>query len=326
MSKRRKQPHSPYLGSVALTPVKIASGYETRDEFFAREAREEQERREAPFKKVRDEYVSILREAHSRVKKFFSLPLSEMDTFSVSASPIDPVGDYPQRGDDDTPDSERAAFYQVYEQLKAVNCELSEDAWVRLGKYAASLGFHRGVALTPETLLQMLQRLHYELECFSPSEISGEVPKPNRPEVQAPPQETEQQRRARIESGLEQVSVETREGRRHCIEILDSLWGEDVRNMYTEFAEFMEKIYHVDVMQDRVARYFGEWCDRWNRNPLDPTGKTHNDFRRALDKTGWFALSLLTPEEKLAASIENSDLSDRTVRANIARRTRELAQ
>jgi hypothetical protein len=214
------------------------------------------------------------------------------------------------------------AFWQLFEKLKAVGCELSEEGWVRLGKFAASLGFHRNVGLTPETLLLMLQRLHYELEVFAPGEITGTVPQPVVAPAQTPPQETEQQQRNRLDSDLETVSAETREGRRQCIAYLDGVWGVDVRNLYREFADFMDKTYEVDVMQDKVARYFGEWCDRWNKNPLNR--KTYDEFRRALNKTGWFALSLLNRDEKLAQSIEHSQFDDLSVRQNFARRSREI--
>jgi len=40
------------LGRVPVTPVKRDDQYETRDEFFAREAREEQERKDAPLRKL----------------------------------------------------------------------------------------------------------------------------------------------------------------------------------------------------------------------------------------------------------------------------------
>lgn len=151
---------------------------ETLATFIKKYNAEQQALRDAPIRKLQDEYNTTLLDAQNRVKKFWSQSVAEIKEFPVSAYPIDPIGDYPtsDEGINLDEDARRAAFYQVHENLKKVRVELGTDGWIKLGLYARGLSFHRKAALTPEMLQQALERL-VDLDCLSGEVVSGELPK-----------------------------------------------------------------------------------------------------------------------------------------------------
>lgn len=335
MSKKRRQPVSPWsLGSVPLTPVENKSGYESSAELWNRL---QQEEREAQAASERQKYLAspegqldtAVAENEKLLKKFWSLPFSELKEFESRHFPVDVLGDYTQIAADDTPDKDRVILGDFLDELRAQGVDFPEDGdglrsgLLRFMKYFTSLRQHHRVGMTQANLLQALQRLVYGLQAFPAGELSGTVQAPEWAvtKPQAAPQETENQRRARIEAEIENIPTDTREGRAKATAVLDGLWGADVANRYREFADFMDKTYGVDVLTDKICREYGSFCDRFNLNPIAAT--TLNAWRSELDSRGYFAGSLLTPDEKIAASLERSDLNDREVRRNVARRIYE---
>jgi hypothetical protein len=327
MRKNKNMDRAALLIKAAQTPVtqtRTTNGYVSSKELFNRYQQEERdaerERQEAPVRNLINERTKLLRENAANVAAYFSLPIETLLGRSLPDSAVDfGIGDFPEGTAEDTFSE---IFAKFAETLEAKEISLNKTGFQRLGRYTRMLIDHRQFELTVTLLEAALVRLA-ELKCFAADEVSGEILTLRQAQPQAVPELSESQKRQQIEAAIEATPSGTREGQRKCIAVLDSLWGHDVRNMYRQFANFMAETYGVDVMTDTIAREYGSFCDRWNLDPL--AAKTLNAWRRELDRRHTFAVSLLTEEEKLAQSIENSDLSSRDVRMNIARRTLDIA-
>lgn len=146
------------------------------------------------------------------------------------------------------------------------------------------------------------------------------------PPVPAVKTETEDERRRRVELGLENVSSETREGRAACLAIIGSEYGRDVEKMYRHWAaDVAEKWHGLDVLTPKITKFAGDWFLRWNKNPLTP--KNYDELRRVLNRLGYLGPNdYRTQEEKLSEIVENASLDDRDFRKALAQQTREIVE
>jgi hypothetical protein len=336
MSKKKQRVTLQDLGRLPITQPKT-NGYESGPELWNRLQQEERDAQAAaeraaylktPQGKFEAEITAALRENQTSVKKFWSLPLEGpdgMEKYSPSEAPVDGGLDVPPATEQWMLASVSRVYDLFADEMKAASIGLSPAGACRLQRYFLKTADIRKLDCSEASWWKALERL-YSLGCFRAGEIvRGENVLRQRTQVASPaaPELTEQQKRQQLEAEIEATPTDTREGERKCIAVLDSLWSRDVVNMYRQFAEFMDKTYGANVLTDKIAREYGSFCDRWNLNPIAAT--TLNKWRVELDRRNIFPFSLLTEEEKLAQSIENSDLSSRDVRMNIARRTLDIA-
>jgi hypothetical protein len=326
VAKKRRQLISP-TGSNIPTGAKMqSSGYDP--DLWNTLKREEQAAKEAPMRKALGDLNSALQENAKNVAAFFSLSPDALLSRSIPESATDfGIGEFPLATEvvlnPDAADR-NDMFLQFAESLDARGNGLTHDGVVRLSRYVKMLEGYRKFALSLELLEAAFVRLT-ELKCWGADEVSGELPKRVAPQQELS-QETERQKRQRVErQGIEDISTETRETREQCLKFIGEMWNYDVECMYRQWAEQMERDWHVDVLTPKITKFAGDWFQRYNKNPLDKTGTPYNELRVVLSNLGMLGcFDCRTKDEKLAAGIENSNLDDRSVRQTIAQHTKEI--
>lgn len=329
MSKKRVT--SVYdLGRVLPSPVQNTTGYESSQELWARLKREEAEAEAAakraaylatPTGKAEAEFNATLADGLKRVKKFWSLSLAEINEFQWSQLPVDPLGDYPTETERNV-DADRLVFDEFYNALEAQSVTLSDDGWMRFFKFVACLARERNIKISKETLFAILRRCKYELQIFNNGEVTGEIPRPERPSLAAN-EAAERERNRRInDRQFEMLSGETRGGRAALLDIVGTNWSHDFVKWFEAWKQSLRDNFNFefpDSLNRKVAEFLQErGLPHWKHASWD-------HVRISFVNLGLLPSHMLTEREKLDRLIEQSDISDINTRREINIRSRMLA-
>ena len=336
MSRRNKQ-HSPTGSTFRLGSAKTTEGYETRDQYYAREKREAEDRKSAGLRQSQDELRAELRANEDQVRRWFSQPIDKLVDRDPCLAPTDHIGNYEQQvGDRD--DAEAAATFQKFgEKLDTLNVTLDESAWARVGRFIAMLTYRRGIAITLDNFSQALERMS-ELQLFAPGEVVGEIPHTPVPksssgmreqwELAHPGQSWEKHQAKSRDERFESIPTLTREGQAKALKIVGDQWGSEVQAFYGQWAEQMQNDYQVNVVTEPICRFVGEYFNKWNLNPLRHA--SYNKARIAAARLGMFGSrpyqDFMTGDEINAEMIDSANLNDRQVRNDFVRNIRILQQ
>jgi hypothetical protein len=277
--------------------------------------REQQEIALRPLREAEAKLNQAAREANSRLKKFFSLPVAEIQEFPLQTSPIDTLGDYPTRstsGDfEEVKAQANSVLWEFQKYLTERGCELNGDGWTRYIRYCLTSVLYDNVEASIPTFQKMLDRL-MSLGCFAAGEITGYVAPAKPQPVEQPSQDINV---GKLAESLPSDSPQWRKL------VSQGFEGETLRWFYA-WTESLKKNFDYDFPVEALAVKAGEYLTRWNLSPF--RYDSYDKLRLAWVKQGIFPSHLITKSEALAQLIEDADLNNLDVRRDIGMRHREI--
>ena len=314
------------VNRMPVTPTVNKSGWQTRKEILDGYAAEEKAKLDAPrLAKVAEatqnleKVTTLAKEVAAEVRTFWAQPLTSMKRDDVvTDSPT--LAGFTMRTSRQL-SAEEAAFIrdQFYGGLADRNVNLSKDGIERLDRFFGTQVGTGGIEISQENWEACLRRM-LTLSIFAQGEVSGPGvvefetkpgPKPAQSEAPAPA------------PSIDGLSTEHREQRQECLKIVGAQWGNEVQNFYGQWAASMKTCWGLDVMTEDMARRVGAYFVRWNLSPLRHA--SYDQARRAFSKQGLLGDGdYRTESEKLSDLIEDADLSNRDVRADLNFRTKQL--
>lgn len=312
------------LNSLPVSPVTEYKSDETRAQFYAREAAEqnarkaaEQEKLMAPVRESETRLRQAAAEATKKVQKFWSLSMQDVSDYGIDFSPLDPIGDYTEGPRDKK--AEIAAYTDAEHYLTGEGVTLSPEGWNRVGGYLEALHHHRNVSLaSADSWLKAVDRLS-SLGCFAGGELTGYENLTSR----KPKQATVTPEPTPTWSAVQGLSTERRDDRKKVLEAVAEDFTGEIAAFFGLWQEQLARDYNYyipDALIKRVLRYVTDQ----NLNPL--RHETWNIVRRVFVKNGWFPAGMLTEREKLSELCETQDISNRDVRRAINLKNRELLE
>jgi hypothetical protein len=254
--------------------------------------REQAEAAQRPIRKLEQEFNQGLRENQENVRRFFSRPLEQLNQLSLSAVPVDLVGDYPTTSESITREQYAKVQLEFWETLNARSIRLSEDGWIRLNIYVGTIARERGFAVTSALLEASFQRL-FDLGCFAEDEVTGYQAPPKPAPAPAP----------QPKPSIDGLRGGHREERKQILEIVGDQWGDEFANMFYAWTQSLREkwgyVFPVDELGMKAARYI----QKWNLSPFSHA--TYDQIRRAFSKLAYFTspdgqiLDLRLESEKL---------------------------
>jgi hypothetical protein len=316
------------LNSLPVSPVTEYKSDETRAQFYAREAAEqnvrkaaEQEKLMAPVRESETRLRQAAAEATKKVQKFWSLSMQDVSDYGIDFSPLDPIGDYTEGPRDKK--AEIAAYTDAEHYLTGEGVTLSPEGWNRVGGYLEALHHHRNVSLaSADSWLKAVDRLSL-LGCFAGGELTGYENLTSR----KPKQATVTPEPTPTWSAVEGLSTEDRGQRKKVLEAVGEDYTSEVAAFVMLWRDQVARDYNYYIPDDILKRAL-RWCEDTNQNPL--RHETWNICRRVFTKNGWMlkpdGSMLLTEREKLSDLCDTQDISNRDVRRQINLKNRELLE
>jgi len=288
VSKRKRQRLTlADWSSIPTTTPQNKSGWESRQEFYERERREEEARRNAPILAAQAEVNRNLAALQKHTKKFWSQPVAAitegMKTGDESA--FDPALSVPEGPC--TREATQKSFATWLEQLPSTPYTLSEDGQVRMilyGMYAVAKGGHDFGNV--EAWDSAFQRL-LQLEVFASGELSYDPT-----QVASEPEITTLSEREQIERDM---------------------WAE-MYPLAKEWADSLRRNFGYEITKADREMIFGTDSKSaipakrglffvLNLNPL--AHKSYDTIRKYLcDRMIWNPERLLTEDDKFQRAIE----------------------
>jgi hypothetical protein len=307
---------------IPVQPAKSAEGYETREQFYAREEREARERAEAPIRRIVTEtqakLSAALAEHSAKIAKFWR---------NIS---VESLEDYIRHGDaliDDlglptteTPFSMsafEARVIEFVESLPALGVTFNSDAARRKFVLYAFTQADQGTAIDTSSLTAMLERCMTvnHTGIFKDGEVTGELVK-----AVAQPAEPEKSSVSTWDA-VSTLSTERREERKKVLAAVGEDFTSEVAAFFGLWLDQLQRDYAYAMPSDVVKKALAFVTER-NLNPL--RHETYNIVRRTFTKCGWMPAGMLTERERLDDLIESSDVHDRDTRRAIALKHREI--
>lgn len=324
MARKRKLNLNDW-NQIPTTQVENKSGWETRAQFYAREAKERQDEQNAaeeelmaPVKAAEVEMHKATAEASVRLKRFWSLPLADIAEYGIEFAPADLFGDFPLQERARVKQTEIAAYEKCKSNLAAVGVNISPEGWNRVGGYLEALHYHRNISLSAVKSWELaVSRLH-QLGC-QPGEFSGyeemlarDTPKPESKPAATPTWDA-----------VQGLSTENRDQRKKVLEAVGEDFTGEIAAFFGLWQEQLARDYNYVIPEALIKRALRYVTDN-NLSPLQH--ETWNIVRRVFVKNGWFPAGMLTEREKLSAFCDTADLNDREIRRQIQRRNMEIME
>jgi len=305
------------LGRLPVT--KIATESTPRfglKKFQAEEAAREAEIAQRPLREAEAQLTQAAREANSRLKKFWSLPISALQNEFPSECPVDTLMTYPTlTGPIDRAQAD-AVLWEFQKYLTERGCELSGDGWIRYCRYSLAAVLYDNVEASVATFEKMLHRL-VELDAFSPSELIGyENVSPAPQPVTQPSQDT-----SKIAAQLsETIPTDSPVWKR----LVSQGFEGEIARWYFSWIQSLKRNFNYDFPIEKFTMKVADFLQRWNLSPF--RYDSYDKVRISFVKQGLFAPHMLTEAERLSLLIEDADLNNFEVRRDIGRRHREILQ
>jgi hypothetical protein len=329
MSKRKKQGWGafPVMGAIKTGEVKIVNpNYESKEQLLARLRQEDADakRNADPIYQHEQVMTKTMLELRKLSSEFWSRPIAEIyaDVRQKAEGRRDlsfPVAtaEQPFTWDDVQTAGERFLTQTGDATLRQSGYALSEDGQHRLILFGTVQAKYGATMTSGQSWQEAFLHLKDSLHAFADGELdSSRVPRPRPAEAPAP--------RHNLDELLETVSAESTEGRKKLEEaIADSLVHREWANCWAGFANSIYENFDGYILNNREKQIFYDTFVRRNLSMNRPAD--YDRVRVALVRSGDLPSHLLYPQERLAAEVEDADLSDRNVRQEFARRTRLIA-
>ncbi|MGD0163700.1 MAG: hypothetical protein ABSB39_14635 [Candidatus Sulfotelmatobacter sp.] len=295
MSRKKKKPSwgaFPVMGAIKTGEVKIRNTNvpQTRAEFFAEEARRDEEQR-------------------LKVQAFWGRPQSDLVLVTLKNLPESAAD--AGLGVDDGPCTDDVSGAAHEQWTVTAPAGLNEEGHRRLLRYGITqLRFGKNMGT-----VSAWQACHDRLvacDCYG-DELANQPKKPE----SAPKPTT-------LDNVLNSNNGETTEGRKAMINaVQEELVYRDYNKVWSAFASSLYENFNGFMLTERQKVTFYDTMIRRNKNFNRPAD--YDAVRVALVKSGDLPSHLLYPAEKLALEVEDADMNDFNVRQAFARRTRQLA-
>jgi hypothetical protein len=212
----------------------------------AEAARVEQEKAATALKaktsEAQRQFNAAARELTSRVKAFYSLPLSEMGGYPVEAAPVDyvrPLGREFTVRTSPRNHKDEVKIYWAFRNALATErgTTLTEAGWIRLGSWVSALLENADIQSSADVWEEGLHRLQ-SLGCFSANgdELFDYAPRPE--QVLPPmPEPTPQPDKRSFDERLEAIDSSTRTGAATQKSLVIREIYKDIRSAFYQFAE-----------------------------------------------------------------------------------------
>jgi hypothetical protein len=307
---------------IPIQPVENKSGWESRQEFYAREAAEQREAAVAPLKKIVAEteakLSAALAEHSAKIAKFWRNVSVESleDYIRHGDAVIDELG-LPTRETPFSMTEFEARITAFVASLPTLGVTFNSDVARRKFVLYAFTQADQGIVIDTASLSTMLERCMTvnRTGIFKDGEVTGTLAKPV---VQQP---TEEPSATPTWEAVSTLSTERREERKKVLAAVGEDFTSEIAAFFGLWLDQLQRDYGYAMPSDVIKKALAFITER-NLNPL--RHETYNIVRRTFTKCNWMPAGMLTERERLDDLIESSDVHDRDTRRAIALKHREI--
>lgn len=302
MSRRKRLTLADWSRIPTTTPEN-KSGFESRKDFYEREAREERERQEAPVKQVLSQVNQTWAKLQKAVGAFWGQSISDLAVANLwqSQAGVDLGFSVPKTRDSYEIEVFQKAFESWFEkydgphQFALGTREKPNRGAGRLVWYAINQAMNNGQDMSNPAAFDAAHARLVELGSYGPDEIAYDPSKLPAPQPAPEP----------AKPSLEEISVSTEAGRRQAAEILNAEMTAEYQGMYDAWHSHLVRDYKHWLTPEQTDAAIN-WFRRNDGNANMMCHEDWNRCRRFLVSQNILPGHMLTPDERLSIQISQN--------------------